>query len=142
MNFFKTGDFKGTELPFSVDEMLVNSIEFITVYWQYILLVLGFLFLPVFNGIMVRLTSEAAKPNQVNTKGKKGGGGKKQGASTAKKKPEKTPAEKAATDEVILYQRKIYDHLTKRGQIKERDQWFAKVGDPYKRTLSTVKARK
>jgi hypothetical protein len=52
-------DFAGTTLPFTVPDMLSTAVNFLTMYGQWILLVLGVIFAPVLYGLAMKLVSAA-----------------------------------------------------------------------------------
>jgi hypothetical protein len=52
-------DFAGTTLPFTVPDMLSTSVNFLTMYGQWVLLALGVIFAPVLYGLAMKLVSAA-----------------------------------------------------------------------------------
>jgi hypothetical protein len=51
--------FSGVTLPFTVPDMLTTAVNFLTMYGQWILLVLGVIFAPVLYGLAMKLVSAA-----------------------------------------------------------------------------------
>lgn len=54
-------DFTGTDLPFTVPDMLTTAVNFLTMYGEWVLLALGVIFAPVLYGLAMRLISAVRK---------------------------------------------------------------------------------